>query len=112
MNIHVSESCKEERKRGSFGPPGTGSASTMKVQKEPRKIKVPDIKDFSTFEELSSRVMDDVDIINEIISKYDRRTTDHIMALTFSLYKERIIGEGLHRRPPIAAGPFEPIINP
>ena len=53
------------------------------------KIKVPDIKDFNAFDELSSDVMEDVDIINEIIGKYDRRTTDHIIALTFHWYKAR-----------------------
>ena len=53
------------------------------------KIKVPDIKDFNEFDELSSDVMEDVDIINEIIGKYDRRTTDHIIALAFHWYKAR-----------------------
>ena len=52
------------------------------------KMKVPDIKDFNTIE-LSSDVMEDVDIINEIISKYDKRTTDHIIALAFHWYKAR-----------------------
>ena len=53
------------------------------------KIKVPDIKDFNEFDELSSDVMEDVDIINEIIGKYDKRTTDHIIALAFHWYKAR-----------------------
>ena len=53
------------------------------------KIKVPDIKDFNAFDELSSDVMEDVDIINEIINKYDRRTADHIIALAFHWYETR-----------------------
>ena len=69
------------------------SNRNMKMQKGPSEINVPDIKDFNTFEELSCRVMYDVDIISEIIGKYDRRTTDHIMALTYSLYKERIMDD-------------------
>ena len=52
-------------------------------------IQVPDIEDFNTIDELSNDVMEDVDIIGEIIDKYDRRTTDHIMALTFRWYKTR-----------------------
>ena len=61
----------------------------MKTEKERvYKMKVPDIKDFNTIE-LSSDVMEDVDIINEIIGKYDRRTTDHIIALAFHWYKAR-----------------------
>ena len=53
------------------------------------RIKVPDIKDFNTIDELSSDVMMDVDIIIEIIGKYDKRTTDHIIALAFHWYETR-----------------------
>ena len=57
------------------------------------KVTVPDIKDFNTIDELSNDVMEDVDTISEIMSKYDRRTTDHLMALVYHWYKARWVRE-------------------
>ena len=99
MNIHSKQTSRVNK---SSEPPIKGSGlhtarptPTIKAQlKGCHEIEVPDIKDFNTFEELSNRVMDDVDIIKEIIDKYDRRNTDHIMALAFYFYKERIVEEG------------------
>ena len=69
--------------------PHSRNMKTENKKERACKIKVPDIKDFNTIDELSNDVMEDVDTIGEIISKYDRRTTDHIMALAFHWYKAR-----------------------
>ena len=74
--------------RSNSPPPHSRNMKTENKKERVYKMKVPDIKDFNTIE-LSSDVMEDVDIINEIIGKYDRRTTDHIIALTFHWYKAR-----------------------